>query len=88
MIGCLKNFEDANPMCLLVKDEKLLRKKYSEIWTKLLINMKRKKFDSDQDFHNKYLKTKTKSYNNKIITNFKNIKNGKNNDKWKNSKAT
>lgn len=50
--------------------------------------MKRKKFDSDQDFHNKYLKTKTKSYNNKIITNFKNIKNGKNNDKWKNNKAT
>ena len=37
--------------------------------------MKRKKFNSDPVFGGKYLKAKKKSYNYKITTNFKNVKN-------------
>ena len=37
--------------------------KYEEV-------MKRKKFDSGPVFSDKYLKTKVKSYNNKITTSF------------------
>ena len=55
----VKNFDLANAMSSLVKDEQLLvkRNKISSI-TKSII--KRKIFDSDLVFDNKYLKTKIK----------------------------
>ena len=37
-----------------------------------------KKFDSDPIYNNKYVNTKIRSYNNDIITNFRNIDNKNN----------
>ena len=55
----------------MVEDEKLL-KKYNEIWSQI---KNTKKFDKGPVFDDKYLRTKTKSYNEKTTTNFKNVKN-------------
>ena len=44
--------------------------KYKEIWTEIKNIMEKKKFDKSTvfgDIGNKYLRTKVKSYNNKII---------------------
>ena len=51
--------------------------RYATIWEKIsdLVN---KKFDSDPIYNNKYINTKIKSYNNNIITNFRNIDNKNN----------
>ena len=55
-----------------VKDEKLF-KKYNKIWEKVS-NIIRKEFDSKPVYNEKYLKSKIKSYNGKINTNFHNNK--------------
>ena len=44
--------------------------KYKKIWSEMKTVMKRKKFDSDPVFGGRYLKTKIKSCNKKITTNF------------------
>ena len=51
--------------------------RYNVIWEKIsdLVN---KKFDRDPIYNNKYINTKIRSYNNDIITNFRNIDNKKN----------
>ena len=51
--------------------------KYMKIWEKIstLIN---KNLDSDPDYKDKYINTKIRSYNNNIITNFRNIDNKNN----------
>ena len=51
--------------------------RYTVIWEKIsdLVN---KKFDSDPIYNNKYINTKIRSYNNDIITNFRNIDNKNN----------
>ena len=47
--------------------------KYNEIWKKIS-NIIQKEFDSKSVYNEKYLKTKIKSYNGKINTNFHNYK--------------
>ena len=51
-------------MCLIIKYEKLL-KKCNEIWKKIKKCIKSQKNGDDQVLNNKYVKTKTKFYNNK-----------------------
>ena len=55
-------------MSFLIKDDELLQK-HSKIWDKVNNSMK-KGFDSEPAYNEKYLKTKTKSYEEKISTNF------------------
>ena len=59
-------------MSYLIKDDKLL-KKHNKTW-KNVKNTIYKEFDSDPVYNKKYLKTKMKSYNGKINTNFHNNK--------------
>ena len=71
MIGYAKYFENNNEtMSFKVSDKKLL-KTYTEIWEKIS-SLMNKKFDSDSvyDGSNKYIKTKIKSYGDKINANF------------------
>ena len=56
----------------MIKDNKLLEK-YNEIWNKVSNTIK-KLFDSEPLYNQKYLKTKVKSYDGKINTNFRNDK--------------
>ena len=56
----------------LIKEENLLEK-YNEIWKKSQQHYQIK-FDSKTVYNEKYLKTKIKSYNRKINTNFHNNK--------------
>ena len=60
-----RGFDKTKCMSFLIKDEKLLEK-YNEIW---------KKVSNIIPVHNeKYIRTKIKSYNGKIDTNFHNNK--------------
>ena len=67
-----RDFNKTKCMSFLIKDERLrentmkLRKKVS--------NIIKKEFDSELVYNEKYLKTKIKSYNGKIYTNFHNNK--------------
>lgn len=65
MWGYLKHFEDAKTMSLLVGDKKLF-KKYNEEWSEIM----EKKVDNNSVFNDKYLRSKIKSHNKKINTNF------------------
>ena len=55
-------------MSFLINDDELLEK-YSKIWDNVNDSMK-KGFDSEPAYNEKYLKTKIKSYEGKINTNF------------------
>ena len=68
MIGYVKYFDDNKTMSFLADDKKLL-KEYTKVWEKIkeLIG---KKFDAEPVYGDKYIKTKIKSYNNDIRTNF------------------
>ena len=57
----------------VVENVKLL-KKYNEIWSEFKEKYEKKKSDSDPIFNDKRLRTKIKSYNKKITTDFKNGK--------------
>ena len=59
-------------MSFLIKNDELLEK-YNEIWQKVKNSIK-KEFDSKPVYNEKYLKAKIKSYDGKIITNFRNNK--------------
>ena len=52
-------------MSFLINNEKLLEK-YTEIWKKVS-NIIKKEFDSKPVYNEKYLKTKIKSYNEKVL---------------------
>ena len=65
-----RDFDKTKFMSFLMKDEKLLEK-YNEIWRKVS-NIIKKQFDSKPVYNDKYIKTKIKSYNGKINTNFHN----------------
>ena len=67
-----RDFDKTKYMSFLVKDEKLLEK-YNEIW-KNVSNIIPKIFDRNPVYNEKYIKTKIKSYNGKINTNFHNNK--------------
>ena len=68
MIGYVKYFDDNKTISFLADDKKLL-KEYTKVWEKIkeLIG---KKFDAEPVYGDKYIKTKIKSYNNDIRTNF------------------
>ena len=68
MSACGRNFDKTKCMSFLIKHKKLLGI-YTEIWKKASDIIK-KEFDSKPVYNKKYLKTKTKSYNGKINTNF------------------
>ena len=77
MTGYLHNFKDgARKMSFFTNNNEFLGR-YNAIWEKIsdLVN---KKFDSDPIYNNKYINTKIRSYNNDIITNFRNIDNKNN----------
>ena len=67
-----KDFDETKYMFFLIKSDELLEK-HNEIWKKIQNSIK-KKFDSKPVYNEKYLKTKIKSYNGKIKTNFHNNK--------------
>ena len=64
-----KAFDEATYMSFLIKNEELIGK-YNEIWDKVSNSMK-KGFDSEPAYNEKYTKTKIKSYDGKINTNFR-----------------
>ena len=68
MIGYVKCFDDNNIMSFLADDKEFL-KEYTKVWEKIR-DVIGKKFDSEPLFGDKYIKTKIKSYNNDIRTNF------------------
>ena len=63
--------------CLFFTTNNEFLERYRAIWEKIsdLVNIK---IDSDPIYNNKYINTKTRSYNNDIITNFRNIDNKNN----------
>ena len=72
---CRRDFDKTKCMSFLIKDEKLFEK-HNEMWEKVS-NIIKKEFDSKPVWNEKYLKylkTKIKSYNEKINTNFQNNK--------------
>ena len=82
-IGYVKCFDSNKTMFFKVNDNRLL-KKYTKIWQRVnsLINIE---FDSEPVYgdKDKYIKTKIKSYGDKINTNFHGIKIPKENASYK-----
>ena len=77
MTGYLNIFENGNrKMSFLTTNNEFLER-YTAIWEKIS-DVVNKKFDSDPIYNNKYINTKIRSYNNDIITNFRNIDNKNN----------
>ena len=74
MIGYVKHFDSDKTIYFKVNDHRLL-KKYSKIWGKIssLMNIE---FDSEPAYgdNDKYTKAKTKSYRDKVNTNFQDKK--------------
>ena len=68
MIGYIKCFDDNKTMSFVADDEELL-KEYTKVWEKIR-DLICKKIDSEPIYGDKYIKTKIKSYNNDIRTNF------------------
>ena len=83
MTGYVKHFDSNKTMLLRVTDNKLL-KKYTKIWEKVssLMNIV---FDSESIYgdNDKYVKTKIKSYGDKVNTNFQGDKIPKENASYK-----
>ena len=67
-----RNFNETKHVSFLIKDDEFSAK-YDEIWDKISNSIK-KGFDSEPVDNKKYLKTKIKSYEGKIKTNFHNDK--------------
>ena len=69
MNAYVKCFDDNKTMSFLANDTKEFLKEYAKVWekTKVLIG---KKSDGEPVYGDKYIKTKIKSYNNDIRTNF------------------
>ena len=70
-----KGFNKTKYMSFFIKDDELLEK-YNEIWEKVKTIIKKEfdSFDSEPIYNEKYLKTRIKSYNEKINTNLDNNK--------------
>ena len=77
MTGYLNIFKDSTRKMYFFTTNNEFLERYTAIWEKIsdLVN---KKFDSDPIYNNKYINTKIRSYNNDIITNFRNIDNKNN----------
>ena len=67
-----RDFYETKYKSFLIKDDELLEKS-NEIWEKVSNGIK-KGFDSELVYNKKYIKTKAKSYEGKINTNFRNDK--------------
>ena len=61
MSACRREFDEAQYMPFLIKNDELLEK-YKENWDKVSNTIK-KRFDSEPVYNEKYLRTKIKSYN-------------------------
>ena len=83
MIGYVKQFDSNKTMSFKVTDNKLL-KKYKEIWENVG-NLLNKKFDNEPIYSDvdKYIKTKIKTYGNRVNTNFPGQKVPKENTAYK-----
>ena len=68
MIGYVKCFDDNKTMSFSADDKELL-KEYTKVLEKIK-DLIGKKIDAEPVYGNKYIKTKIKSYNNDIRTNF------------------
>ena len=70
MIDYAKHFDSNKTISFTVSDDKLL-KKYTKIWERVS-NLMDKKLDSEPVYgdNDKYIKTKIKSYEDRITTNF------------------
>ena len=83
MIGYVKNFDSNKTMSFKVNDKKLL-KKYNKIWNKVadLLNVH---CDSDPVYgdNEKYIKTKIRTYEDRVITSFQGKKTPKENASYK-----
>ena len=77
MTGYLNDFKDGARKMSFFTTNNYFLERYTAIWEKIsaLVN---KKFDSDYIYNNKYINTKIRSYNNDIITNFRNFDNKNN----------
>ena len=75
--GYLNIFKDGARKMSFFTDNNEFLEKYMAIWGKIsdLVN---KKFDSDPIYNNKYINTQIRSYNNDIMTNFRNVDNKNN----------
>ena len=70
MIGYVKNFDSNKTMSFKLNDKKLL-KKYNEIWDKVADLLDAQfKCDSIYVDNEKYIKTKIRAYEDRVITNF------------------
>ena len=65
-----RDFDETIYMSFLIKDDELLEKN-NEIWENVRNSIK-KEFDSEPVYDEKYLRTKIKSYNGKVNSNFRN----------------
>ena len=83
MIGYVKHFDSNKTMSFKVTDNNLL-KKYKEIWGNVR-NLLNKKFDSEPIYGDidKYVKTKIKTYKNRVNTNFQGKKEPEENTAYK-----
>ena len=83
MIGYVKCFDSNKTMSFKMTDNKLL-KKYNKIW-EIVSNLLSTKFDSEPVYgdNDKYIKTETKSYGDKINTNVQGKNNPKENASYK-----
>ena len=83
LICYVKHFDSNKTMSFKVIDNKLL-KKYTKIWGKVSSSMNIV-FDSESIYgdNDKYVKTKTKSYEDKVKTNFQGDKIPKENASYK-----
>ena len=83
MIGYAKYFDSNKTMSFKVSYKKLL-KKYTKIWEKISSSIN-KKLDGElvHDDNDKYIKTKIKSYGDKVNTNFQGKKIPKENTSYK-----
>ena len=77
MTGYLNIFKDGTRKISFFTNNDEFLERYTATWEKIS-NLVNKKFDSDPIYNNKYINTKIRSYNNDIITNFRNIDNKNN----------
>ena len=70
MIAYRRDFGNTKCISFLIKDKNLLEK-YNEIW-KNVSSIIKKEFDNKPVYNKRYIKTKIKSYNGKMNTNFRN----------------
>ena len=66
-----RDFDKTKYMYFLIKDNKC-PEKYNEIWDNISQVIKQV-FDCEPTYNEKYLKTKIKSYEQKVITNYHNV---------------